>query len=230
MSISEKELAIAANMQNVYNAGKAYGGLDAFWDVFQDYGNRTSYSQAFRSGSASGGGWNDTTFDPKYKPITAVGSANGMFENTQITEIGEDKVDFSRATTFGTLFRYSTGIKTVVMDASSATDMTNAFRQAPNLTSVTIRYLTENCTLDMMFYGCTSLTDLTFFRSTIGKNLSLSSCTKLTGETIFFQIIVNLANKAASGTTATLTLGSTNLAKLTDEQKAAATQKGWTLA
>jgi hypothetical protein len=31
-------------------------------------------------------------------------------------------------------------------------------------------------------------------------------------------------------TTKTLTLGSTNLAKLTDEEKAIATNKGWTLA
>ena len=204
--------------------------MSAFWDVFQDYGKRTNYANAFRSGSTAGGGWNDETFTPKYRPITAVDNQSCMFENTQITEVSEDKVDFSQAVTLTHLFRYSTGIKTVVMNVSSALYMTNAFRQAPNLTSVTLKYLREDCSLDMAFYGCTGLTDLKIYRGTIGTNFGVSNCTKLTVDSLFLEIILNLANKANSGTTATCTLGATNLAKLTDEQKAVATQKGWTLA
>ena len=204
--------------------------MDAFWDVFQNYGHRTDYSYAFRSGSTGAGGWNDETFNPKYTPIQPVGSTPYMFEYTQITEIGEDKVDFSKASSLNQLFYFSKGIKSVVMDVSSARSIDQAFRDATNLTSVTIKYLRETCSLSSTFFGCTGLTDLTFYQSTIGKTLSLSSCTKLTGETIFSQIIENLANKAASGTTETLTLGATNLAKLTDAEKAVATQKGWTLA
>ena len=75
------------------------------------------------------------------------------------------------------------------------------------------------------FGDCTSLTDLGGFIG-IKANLDLSSC-PLTHDSI-----MNVINKAADVTAspATLTLGSTNLAKLTDEEKAIATNKGWTLA
>ena len=43
-------------------------------------------------------------------------------------------------------------------------------------------------------------------------------------------LVTILNNLAAVTTTQTLTMGATNLAKLTDEDKAIATNKGWTLA
>ena len=44
------------------------------------------------------------------------------------------------------------------------------------------------------------------------------------------ELVKILNNLATAESKQTLTLGSTNLAKLTDEQKAIATNKGWTLA
>ena len=75
------------------------------------------------------------------------------------------------------------------------------------------------------FQNCISLTDLGGFIG-LKVNLDLSSC-PLTHDSI-----MNVINKAADVTASpvTLTLGSTNLAKLTDEEKAIATSKGWTLA
>lgn len=43
-------------------------------------------------------------------------------------------------------------------------------------------------------------------------------------------LVTILNNLATVTSTETLTMGSTNLAKLTDEEKAIATNKGWTLA
>ena len=43
-------------------------------------------------------------------------------------------------------------------------------------------------------------------------------------------LVTILNNLATVTSTQTLTMGSTNLAKLTDEEKAIATNKGWTLA
>lgn len=75
-----------------------------------------------------------------------------------------------------------------------------------------------------MFDGCTNLVN---FGGLSGVNVKfdLSPCTKLSHESLL-NVINNLENVTSS---TTLTLGSTNLAKLTDEEKAIATGKGWTL-
>lgn len=82
------------------------------------------------------------------------------------------------------------------------------------------------------FKGCTNLTTLAGFTG-LKANLSLSDC-PLTVESIN-NVINEMCDFNANGITpsseqGTLTLGATNLAKLTDEQKAVATNKGWTLA
>lgn len=82
------------------------------------------------------------------------------------------------------------------------------------------------------FQGCTSLTTLAGFTG-LKANLSLSDC-PLTVESIN-NVINEMYDFAGNGVTpssgqGTLTLGTTNINKLTDEQKAVATNKGWILA
>ena len=82
------------------------------------------------------------------------------------------------------------------------------------------------------FKGCTNLATLAGFTG-LKANLSLSDC-PLTVESIN-NVINEMYDFNANGLIpeegqGTLTLGATNLAKLTDEQKAIATAKGWTLA
>ena len=76
-----------------------------------------------------------------------------------------------------------------------------------------------------MFSYCSSLEEIHMIN--INANLSISASTKFTREALL-EIIGNL--KAQTSGTKTLTMGSKNLAKLTDEDKAIATNKGWTLA
>ena len=59
--------------------------------------------------------------------------------------------------------------------------------------------------------------------------LSLSSCKKLTHDSLM-SIINALADKTGASGTWKVTLGSTNLAKLTADEIAIAEGKGWTLA
>ena len=75
------------------------------------------------------------------------------------------------------------------------------------------------------FYNCTSLTTITG-NPNFKVSLSMSSCRKLTHDSIM--VIINGLQIVT--TTQTLTLGSTNLAKLTEAEKQIATDKGWTLA
>jgi len=74
-----------------------------------------------------------------------------------------------------------------------------------------------------MVYGCSNLT--AFHCTNIKGNLDLSYSTKFTREALL-EVIGNLVN---TGYAMTLHIGSTNLAKLTEEDIAIATEKGWTI-
>lgn len=78
----------------------------------------------------------------------------------------------------------------------------------------------QNC-----FSNCPALTTITG-NPNFKVSLNLSTCTKLTHDSIM--VIINGLQTVTS--TQTLTLGSTNLAKLTEADKKIATDKGWTLA
>jgi hypothetical protein len=98
MSIAEKLQTIAENEQKVYEAGKQ-AEYDAFWDSYQDCGNRINYSYAF-----AGIGWTDETFKPKY-PIKAVGGySTGMFTNGANIQNKVIEADFSDATSMTNTF------------------------------------------------------------------------------------------------------------------------------
>lgn len=78
--------------------------------------------------------------------------------------------------------------------------------------------------LNSAFTGATALKRLEFYN--ISDNINISDCTRMERS----DLLVVLNNLATVTSTMTCTLGSTNLAKLTDEDKAIATNKGWTLA
>ena len=75
------------------------------------------------------------------------------------------------------------------------------------------------------FGGCTALETITG-NPNFKVSLSLADSTNLTHDSLM--VVINGLQTVT--TTQTLTLGSTNLAKLTDDEKKVATDKGWTLA
>lgn len=81
--------------------------------------------------------------------------------------------------------------------------------------------------LRSMLLGCSELTDLKGFTN-LSVSLDLSSSRKLTADSIMN--VINEAKDLSETGSATLTLGSTNISKLTEEQIAIASAKGWTLA
>ena len=118
-------------------------------------------------------------------------------------------------------FNYCSQLKTLpLMDLTQCTMFSiigcNALESIPaydlsNITSINI----------------SNLYNLAEFHATGMKvSFNISSSTKFTREALV-EILNNLATIT---TTQTLTMGATNLAKLTDEDKAIATNKGWTLA
>lgn len=79
-----------------------------------------------------------------------------------------------------------------------------------------------------VFTNCSKLTNVTLGDGFNCNGLDLSPSTKYSVDTIVSMLIA-LADRTGE-TAYTLTLGATNLAKLSDEQKAIATDKNWTLA
>lgn len=135
-----------------------------------------------------------------------------------------------------------------LLNTSKVTNMYNMFNSCYDLTTIPL-FDTRNVTnMDYMFSGCRNLTEIpafdvskvTKFGSMLnacssltaihmtGMKVSLwmASSTKFTTEALH-EIIDNLATVTS---TQKLTMGNTNLAKVSEEYKAIATNKGWTLA
>ena len=79
------------------------------------------------------------------------------------------------------------------------------------------------------FAGCSNLENVVFQGTINPGGLNFSTCTKLSTNSLL-SILNALADKKGSSETApTLTLGASNLAKLTNAQKNIAYNKGWSL-
>lgn len=110
-------------------------------------------------------------------------------------------------------------------DTSKVTNMGNMFLRCSKLTTVPKLDVSKVSNINDIFAYCYELTTLGGFTG-LKNNLNLSDSDNLTKESL-----LNVINEAADVTAnpKTLTFGETNLAKLTDEEKAIATNKGWIL-
>lgn len=216
---SIKPSDFAGKIDEVYTAGQNAGGggsdaptyeqgfedgkiaeRDAFWDAYQDSGNRRNYTYAFYQSS-----WVDDIYHPKY-PIICNGACGYMYAYSGVTDTIVPIEVYHKTST--ALFQNSS-IKTIrSLKVVEGGNFTNWFVQCGNLEDITF---TED--------------------SVIGNNISLSSCKNLT-HTSLLSILNALADKTSdtSGTQFVCTLGTDNLNKLTNEEKAIATGKGWGLA
>ena len=186
----------------------------------------------------------------QYSDTSNVTDMNNMFDScSKLTTIPQ--LDTSNATSMDSMFNYCSKLTTIPqLDTSNVTNMNSMFSSCTSLTSIP-QLDTSNVT-DMysMFYYCYSLTSIPQLdtRNVTSMDSMFDYCprleeihminmkvsfdihysTKLTREALL-EIINNCYDLTTLGKTATLTMGTTNLAKLTDEDKAIATAKGWTL-
>lgn len=235
---------LPVGVAQVYEVGKQEGiqsEYERFWEAYHAPGD--DYS-AFRF---SGHGWTDVTFTPK-QDIVPTGDAMQMFYASNIVNLTEClerqgvTLDFSQCTKrVDQMFAYSTYIEDIPMldfrnakrDPDNSGLFNSMFSGCKNLRTIRGIYIREDGTsgYNSAFNNCSSLENITFY-GVIGRNgLDLHWSTKLTHDSLM-SIINALADYSedASGTIWTVTFGTTNLAKLTNSEKAIATQKGWTLA
>ena len=133
-------------------------------------------------------------------------------------------LDTSKVTIMDSMFSYCSKLTSVpLLDTSNVKSMHEMFSQCTRLTSVPSFDTSNVEDMGYMFDGCSNLE--TIHMINIGDSLDIHSSTKFTREALL-EIIGNLKTVTS---TKKLKMGATNLAKLTEEDKAIATNKGWTL-
>ena len=134
-------------------------------------------------------------------------------------------LDTSKVTNMSTMFYNCNKLTTIpLLDTSNVTNMNSMFYYCVKLTTIPSLDTSNVNSMSSMFYECSNLTEIHMTGMKVSFNIAAS--TQFTRDALV-EILNNLATVTS---TKTLTMGSTNLAKLTDEDKAIATNKGWTLA
>ncbi len=153
-----------------------------------------------------------------------VTNMNNMFLNCNyITAI--PKLDTSNVTHMGSMFYSCKKLITIPeLNTSNVTRMDGMFNNCYDLVSVP-KLDTSNVTdMSGMFRLCSSLKSILMTGMKVAFDISASTQFDRT------DLVTILNNLATVTSSTTLTMGSTNLAKLTATDKAIATNKGWTLA
>ena len=181
-----------------------------------------------------------------------------LFQNcTSLARI--PMMNFSSVNNMRSIFHSCASLASVPqLDTSNVTDFYSCFYGCSTLASIPQLNMSKANNVGLMFNGCTSLTSIPLLDfgnvnnipnmfgysdiktlTDLGgfKNLKidftngLNHLQNLTVQSLM-NVINNLYDFRANGstTTKTLQLGTTNLNKLTAEQKAVATNKGWVLA
>lgn len=108
-------------------------------------------------------------------------------------------------------------------NTSNATNIYGMFNQAKGISIIPAYDFSNVTSAGSLFTGCNTLTEIHFTGLKVSFDISSST---LFERAALIEILNNLGTPT---TTQTLTIGSTNLAKLTEEDIAIATQKNWTL-
>lgn len=241
---------LVPKVNDVYAKGVEDGAqseYDKFWDNFQNYGKRDIYNYAFCGYSRGTDSVWTNGFTPKYPIIIKGGatqSTSWMFayfmKSTPVDFVeflGDNNIIIEQPySSFKNYipaeiytFYYARGI-TRLPKIQLGTNMPQyTFYYCSNLVTIDELYITSGVNkINFIFGYCSNLENVKFTGVMQRNGLDLSPCPKLTYESIMSLINI-LHNYSGTTTTRTLTLGTTNLNKLTDEEKAIAINRGWTL-
>lgn len=115
-------------------------------------------------------------------------------------------------------------VNLVAFNTQNTTTLEECFYNCSSLTKIPSASVEKCENFTNAFYGCVNLKSILLYGFKASFDISVS--TKFERE----DLVTILNNLGTVSETQTLTMGSTNLAKLTSEDKAIATNKGWVLA
>lgn len=210
-----------------YNRGKQ-AEYNAFWDAFQDNGNRVGYSSAF-----SGAYWNNANFRPKYSIVPSSYGVNSMFESCgyegDLAELCEQQgitIDFSNGVEFSRTFYGTKFTRIGVIDARKATRFYYVFNYSSNLKTIDKIISAETTPYNTAFGGLRSLEEIRF-EGIIGASLAINESPLLSNASV--QSIIDALADLAGQTTQRVSFHSSVIANMTDEQLLIITAKNWTI-
>ena len=128
----DRNIDVEVNTPDRYEEGRQ-AEYDAFWDVYQDNGNRKHYANAFYNKY-----WNDETYNPKYDMNNVTNSTN-LFSYAVITDTKVD-INISNATDTAAMFGYSSRLITIrkLIVSETTPFKSNTFVGCPALVNITI--------------------------------------------------------------------------------------------
>lgn len=212
MSIAEKFAKIAENEKKIYDVGKERGKAEedgdrcAFWDKFQDCGERTDYTEAFKC-------WKDADFKPLYYRIKPQ-KMDFMFSESSITNIVDRiELDTSNADTMNNAFSISDIEKIGYIDCTGLSNsetkcFNEVFKSCEKLTDIETIKMYQNITFDNAFNGAGAITTIRFEpcndETSVGigqEGLSFGDCSKLSWGSV--ASIINALSKSTNKLTIT---------------------------
>jgi hypothetical protein len=232
IKLNDKDIKIKIRLANVsvnsefdvmgYNGSEQplFGYLEYSKDIVKNWDSEQVLMNRFRNDK-------DLIFMPKVDTSNA-DNMTAMFSScANLMQV--PLLDTSNVVHFDEMFYNCTSLTTVPQfDTSNLYSAQLMFGGCSKLVKIPLLDFTKAEQLRSMLLACSELVELSGF-SNLSVNLDLSSSRKLTADSIM-SVINEAKDLSETGGTATLTLGSTNIEKLTEEQIAIASFKGWTLA
>ena len=159
--------------------------------------------------------------------LDATGKARYLFEGYKGTSVEEliSYNDTSNVTRMDSMFNNCVNLTSIPrLDTSKVTNMSSMFSYSNHLTSIPELDVSKVESFDYMFYNCTSLTSIGIY----GFTRSID----ITDTALQHDALVAFLNQAGTPSISNqkITMGRTKLSRLSDEEKAIATNKGWQLA
>lgn len=234
MTEAEKVLLLKQDFDDVYEAGKK-AEYDAFWDMFQNNGSRTTYTWTFGNANIVG------ELHPKYEIKPTGGIGQMCIYNYNLTTFYNWGFPTSGVTTclstfagcnnfLGFVDENGDVIKGKSFFGSDVTDYRYCFQNNYKIEYIFIDVTSNAQLYTGAFQQCLELKELKIIGEIKSSGFDVHWSTKLDLESLL-GIINALEDKSGdtSGRSWVCTLGADNLAKLTDAEKAIATEKGWSL-
>lgn len=220
-----------------YNAGQK-NAYDAFWDAYQQNGNRTNYEYAF-----AGIGWTSESFKPKYPiaPTVMNGMFNGFKAVSDLTKTVGVSFDFTKiAGSANYAFAYSAITKLPKISCKkNSLGAGYLFHSARSLTTITELELpdtamTSSQATTQTFTSCAALENIKITGVIANTGFDLHWSTRLTIESLI-SILSALSKDSGVAAGKSITLPTAAQAKINafaaaTAQYNAAIAAGWTIA